>query len=247
MIVGQTNAVQLTQVIVSNKPDYEYQYNEVNLVSAEKSKYIFILHRYNDKNQLVANDYYGDFGLLSSDSLAVQNALNRKEWVSTANSSFGGTLSYEYNLNGQLLNSIFSRPLTDNQERSEFSYDISNRIARQTIYWESKVTGYIDYLYDAKGNLVKEILYSVTTSGVAEPSTTTQYEFDSYQNPYQSFSRLMIPGINTNPNNIIKETYTIHFKPGQGTDIVQTTVFTYTYNSLGYPIKMNATVEFIYI
>jgi hypothetical protein len=246
VIVTHPDGSLLTKVKVSDQPFYEYLYTGANLVSAEKSKFIFTLHRYNDKNQLVANDYFGDYGLLSSDSIVVQNALNRKEWVSNVNSQVIGTLSYEYNINGQLINSVFSWPSISNQDISEFSYDFNNRIVRQTLKWEGKVSGYIDYQYDEKDNLIKEILYSVTSTGVAELSTTTQYEFDKFQNPYKSFSRLMIPGINTNQNNIIKETYTIHVKAGQGTDIVQTTVFSYTYNSSGFPIKKNTTVEYIY-
>jgi hypothetical protein len=246
VIVAHADGSLLTKVKISDQPYYEYLYNGANLISEEKSKFIFTLHRYNDKNQLVANDYFGDFGLLSSDSIVVQNAMNRKEWVSNVNSQMGGTLSYEYNINGQLINSVFSWPLISNQDISEFTYDINNRIVRQTLKWEGKVSGYIDYQYDGKGNLNSEILYSVTSGGVAELSTTTSYEFDNYQNPYKSFSRLMIPGINTNQNNIIKETYTIHVEAGQGADIIQTTIFTYTYNSAGFPIKKNASVEYIY-
>ena len=77
-------------------------------------------------------------------------------------------------------------------------------------------TGYIDYLYDYKGNLIKEILYDISETGVAELSTTTKYLFDSKQNPYQSFKSLMIPGIYTNRNNIIKEIYTVHVKRWTG-------------------------------
>jgi hypothetical protein len=89
-------------------------------------------------------------------------------------------------------------------------------------------------------------LYSVTSAGIPELSTTTQYEFDNNKNSFRSFYKLMIPGINTNSNNIIKETLTIHFIAEQLPDKVQITATSYTYDSRGYPIRKNSTDEFIY-
>jgi hypothetical protein len=114
------------------------------------------------------------------------------------------------------------------------------------MYWENTITGYIDYSYDAKGNLIKEMLYNIPSAGVTELITTTQYIFDSQLNPYKPISKLKIPGIDTNPNNIVKETYTIHLAQGQGTDSGQVTETTYEYNGLGYPVTKNGNIKYIY-
>lgn len=245
-IAENTDASLLTKIRITNQPFYEFIYNGANLVTAENSKYIFTLHRYNDNNQLLATDYYGDNALMSTDSLTAVRALNRKEWVTSANTPKGATLTYEYNVNGQLSGTTFSLPSGTNLEYTEFTYDDNNRIGKQTLYWGDKLSGYINFLYDANGNLIKETLYTVSSKGIAELSTTTQFEFDNYQNPFRSFSRLVAPGINTNRNNITKEIVTIHFKPGQGPDLVQTSVFSYIYNSNGYPIRKNSTLEYVY-
>ena len=51
---------------------------------------------------------------------------------------------------------------------------------------------------------------------------------------------------NTSPNNITKETYTLHFDVDQFTQKVQVTNNTYEYNDKGYPVKVNGEVEYVY-
>lgn len=246
MIPENTGVHVLSKVNIADQPFYEYTYNSANLITEEKSKYNFTVHYYNDLNQLVATDYYTDPALLSKDLDVLNNALNRKGLIGLTNSGAGVTEKYEYNTNGQLKKTIITRPDSNIPEYSEYSYDENDRISRQVIFADNKILGYIDYLYDTRGNLVKETLYSISSAGLPELSTTTQYEFDNHQNPFKSFYTLMIPGIYTNPNNIIKETYIIHFKPEEGTDIVRTTLTSYTYNSEGYPTRKNDASEYLY-
>ncbi len=58
-------------------------------------------------------------------------------------------------------------------------------------------------------------------------------------NPFQSFRGIMIPGKYTNPNNIVKETYTIHFEVDQSVQKVTIRTNSYRYNKDGYPEKVN--------
>ena len=242
----KTDVPLIRNVVIANQPFYEYSYDYNDLISAEKSKFNITKYLYNDKKQLVTTDYYSDNVLLSNDLQILKNILASNVLLSLADTEKGGTLKYEYNNYGQLIKTIVSRPQNSSPEYSEYSYDENDRIGRQTLFWDIKIVGYIDYSYDGRGNLIKETLYSILSSGLAELSTTKQYEFDNYQNPFKTFNRLITPGINTNPNNIIKETFTIHFKPGQGTDIVQITSTSYDYNSKGYPIRKNGSVEYFY-
>jgi YD repeat-containing protein len=236
----------LSKVLIDNQSAYEYVYNDSSLLTTEKSKFNFNLNHYNTNGQLVSTDYYGNDAVLSSDAQVFQAAMSSTIWVTSATGVKGGTLTYVYNDKAQLIKTSYSRPVSTNSEYSQFTYDASGKINRQTMYWDDAATGYIDYSYDNKGNLVKEMLYNLPSAGVAELITTTQYEFDSKLNPYKLSSKLLIPGISSNQNNIIKETYTIHINPAQGSDKVQISQTTYTYNTSGYPITKNSNTTYVY-
>lgn len=236
----------LSKVMVDNQSAYEYVYNDSSQLTSGKSKFNFSLNHYNASGQLISTDYYGNDDVLSGDAQVVQAAFSSNVWVCSTTGAKGGTLNYSYNDKGQLIKTSYSRPVTTSSEYSIFTYNVNGKIARQTMYWADIATGYIDYTYDNKGNMVKEILYNLTASGVAELITTTQYEFDSKLNPYKLSGKILIPGENTNPNNIIKETYTIHLSPDQGSDKVLVTQTAYTYNTVGYPVSENGNTTFIY-
>jgi len=235
----------LSKVMIDNQSAFEYIYNDSSQLTSEKSKFNFSLNHYSALGQLKSTDYYGNDDVLSCDAQVAQAALSSNVWVCSTTGAKGGTLSYSYNDKGQLIKTLYSRPVTTNSEYSEFTYNANGKISRQTMYWADAATGYIDYSYDSKGNLVKEMLYNLPSSGVAELITTTQYEFDSKLNPYLS-GKILIPGVNTNPNNIVKETYTIRISPDQGSDKVLVTPTAYTYNNSGYPVSKNGNTTFIY-
>lgn len=243
---GNSYVAILSKIVIDNQSAYEYVYNDSSLITQEKSKFHFIAHHYNSKGQLATTEFYVNDDILSSDLQVSQTAIDSYILVTPESGKKGGIIRYEYNANAKLIKSIYTRPLSAISEYSEFSYDKNNRISRQTMYWDKMVTGYIEYSYDAKGNLNIAMLYNMPLSGVAELITDTQYTFDNEPNPYKSTSRLMIPGINTNQNNIIKEAYTIHLSTGQGSDKVQITENSYEYNAMGYPVKKNGDVSYIY-
>ena len=54
------------------------------------------------------------------------------------------------------------------------------------MYWENNETGYLEYSYDEKGNVLTVALYNLPSPGVAELITTTQYVYDNQQNPFKS-------------------------------------------------------------
>ena len=243
---GNSNVPILSKVLVDNQSSYEYVYNDSNMISEVKSKFDFTINHYNNKGQLVTAEYYGNDNILSSNAEVSATALSSTTLVTSENGTKSGVITYEYNDNGQLTKTTYSLPSTTSSEYSGFTYDSNNRISRQTMYWANIETGYIDYSYDVKGNLIKEMLYNTPSTGVEELITTTSYNFDNENNPYKSSSKLLVPGINTNPNNIIKETYTIHFTPDQGSDDVQVIETSYQYNGLGYPVSKNGNVSYVY-
>ncbi len=247
--VGNPMAVKtqlLSKVLEDNQSSFEYVYNESNLISEVKSRFDYTLNHYNSKGQIVTVEYYTNDDILSTDAQVSATALNGEGLITADNGKKISTITYEYNDNDQLIKSTNTLTTPVSSEYSEFSYDGKNRISRQTMYWDNAATGYIDYSYDGNGNLTSEILYNTQTSGDPELITTTSYTFDNKPNPYKMSGILIIPGTNTNRNNIITQTYTIHLSTDQGPDNVQTTTNIYQYNSSGYPISKNGNVTFVY-
>jgi hypothetical protein len=247
--VGNPAAVKaplLSKVLENNQSSYEYVYNDSNLLTEVKSRFDYTLNHYNNKGQIVTVEYYTNDDILSNDAQVSATAMNGSGLVTADNGKKISIITYEYNENEQLIKSTNTLTTPVSSEYSEFTYNSNNRISRQTMYWDNTATGYIDYSYDGNGNLINEMLYNSQTSGDPELITTTSYTFDNQPNPYRMSGRLMIPGTNTNMNNIINETYTIHLSTDQGSDNIQTTTNIYQYNSLGYPVSKNGSVTFVY-
>jgi len=96
-VVVNSGVPLISNVTIDKLASNQYSYNNVNLISEEKSKFDYTIHQYNDKNQLLSTDYYGNNDILSSDLLVYQAAINRTEWVTPVNGTKGGTIKYEYN------------------------------------------------------------------------------------------------------------------------------------------------------
>jgi hypothetical protein len=245
LIVENNDISLISKVLIGGESYNEYSYNDANLITEEKSKFTYTKHTYDAKNLLTTSEFYVDPAMFSSSSTIIEASMKRKEWVNPDNTAKSLTKSFDYNDKDQLIRVTYNRPSVSNSEYSEFTFE-NDRISRQTMYWQNELSFYIDYLYDEKGNLIKESKYYVPSTGIAELWTTTEYEYDNMQNPFQSFKRLMTPGKFTNQNNITKETYTIHFEVDQWTQKVQITNNSYEYNDKGYPIKVNGEAEYVY-
>jgi hypothetical protein len=99
---------------------------------------------------------------------------------------------------------------------------------------QGQMTQYNNYTYDENGNVTRDDLY--TSGTVSKLLRTMIYEFDNKNNPYQVFSSEGEPGKYTNRNNIIKETEVSY----NGTvENLNTSLHTYEYNSLDYPVKID--------
>lgn len=241
---GNYEVMYLSDVLLDDQTYYRYVYNDSNLVSEESSKVDFMMHHYNDKNQLISSDYYWNNAILNSDVKLIETTLSQSALITSANGIKGGTIKYEYN-DDQLNKATYSRP-SGVSEYSTFNYDANNRIERQDLFYNNIATGYIEYRYDGRGNLIKELLYELSATGATELSTTTKYVFDNKQNPFYSLKSLILPGINTNRNNIVKEINTVHSNAGQGTDKSQITENSYEYNINGYPVSKNGNIKYLY-
>jgi hypothetical protein len=245
VIIENKDIPLISKVLIGGETYLEYSYNEANLVTEEKSKFHYAKHIYNEKNQLIESDFYWDISMASNNRSVIEAALNRKEWVNPDNTPKSISHKFEYNSKQQLIRISYIRPLVNITDFVEFLYE-NDRIVRATGYYNNSISGYTDYLYDNDGNIIRQTKYFVSSAGIAELSTTTEYEYDNMQNPYQSLKRLITPGIYTNTNNITKETLTINFDVDPSTEKVQITENSYEYNDMGYPIKVNGLTEYVY-
>ena len=244
-MIENSNVPLISKVIIGNETYMEYTYNEANLPVEEKSKFHYTRHFYNDINQITESDFYWDISIASSNSAVLQAAMNRTEWVNPQNTPKGISHEYIYGTNGLLKQKALIRSSDNTPEFNSFTYE-NGRISRQTMFWNNGSMGFIDYTYDDKGNLIKELRYDSQAEGSVSLSTTTEYEYDNMLNPYIVFNRLLTPGIYTNANNITKVTYTLNFDVDPFTQKVQVITNSYEYNDRGYPVKINGSTEYRY-
>jgi hypothetical protein len=88
----------------------------------------------------------------------------------------------------------------------------------------------------------EEDYYAMQEGDVAVLMSRTLSEFDNMHNPFIVFTAEGIPGINTNENNIVRQTILYYYS---GTEESNINVYDYDYNELGYPIRSN-TLEYVY-
>ncbi len=236
----------LKEVKIGGETYYKYTYNDAGLVLEEKSKFHYSKYNYNGRNQLIQSDHYWDERIASSSSYVLEEAMQRTEWVNPDNTEKDVYTSYNYSRYGQLEKSVTFRINNNYTSSSTFTYNGIGQMKRRTFYHDNKASGYDEFYYDNSGNLIKKERFDIFTGGNTQLSTTTEYEFDNKNNPYYSFRGLMIPGENTNRNNITKEIYTLHFEVDDFIEPIQITEYNYEYNSNGYPVKRNDTFEYVY-
>jgi hypothetical protein len=245
VIVENIDIPLIDKILIGGEPYMEYSYNEANLVTEEKSKFHYTRHFYNERNQLIKSDFYWDISMTSSDSHVIEAAMNRTEWVNPGNTPKSISHTLEYNNKGELVRKNYIRTADNNSDYVEFTYE-GDKIIKATGYYNNSISGYTNYIYDNNGNITRQMKYIVSSSGIAELATTTDYEYDNMPNPFHAFRRLTTPGVFTNPNNITKETYTLNFEVDPSIEKVQVTGYSYEYSDKGYPSKVNGLTEYIY-
>jgi hypothetical protein len=245
LIIENTKIPLISKVLIGDEIYMDYSYNDANLVTEEKSKFHYSRHTYNENNQLITSDYYWDEHIASSNSSVLEEAMNRKEWVNPGNTPKTISHMLEYNSKEHLVKISFLRSAGGGGDMMEYRYE-GDMPVRATSYYNGLISNYRDYFYDDKGNMTREERYNVSSAGAAVLSTTTEYEYDEMHNPWQSFRRLLTPGIYTNPNNITKETYTLHFEVDPWIENIQVTEYSYEYNEKGYPVRVNGLTQYVY-
>lgn len=244
-IVDRNASGLLSRVLISGKPYQEYTYTNSGLIYEEKSWGTYTKYTYNSNNQLIKQDYYIDPALYSSSVQVIAEAQKRKEWANPKNVPKSVTNTYSYSKTGQFIERYIDRA-NGTQDYGKYELNTKGLVSKNIFYYEDKIAGYVDYLYDEQGNLILEKHYFISADGKTKLSNETEYEFDNQKNPYFPFSQLIWPGRNTNRNNITKASYTLY---GETTSVIEwldITTHTYEYNDSDYPVKVDSETVYEY-
>lgn len=245
LVVQQNPSGLLARVLISGKPYQEYTYTSDGLISEEKSWGTYTKYTYNSENQLVKQDFYIDPALYSSSLQVITEAQKRKEWANPKNVPRSVTNTYEYPSSGHFIERYVDRA-NGTQDYGKYELNEEGLVSKHLFYNEGRLAGYVDYLYDEQGNLIREKHYFISVDGKTRLSNETEYEFDDKKNPYFPFKKLLWPGQNTNKNNITKATYTLYGDTPSVIEWLNITTHTYEYNDLGYPVKVDSETSYEY-
>jgi hypothetical protein len=115
-----------------------------------------------------------------------------------------------------------------------YDYENGKIVKLSTFNPQGVLTGYHDYMYDNNGNVIRDDQY-LNNSGIKLVNSVI-YEYDNKNNPYQVFASEGNPGKYMNKNNITGETSISYFGTVESHSASQ---YTYEYNSLDYPVRIN--------
>lgn len=222
----------LSQVNSGNQAVHGLTYNSSYLIYESMEPYMYSKYTYDSRNTLLKVEMAFSFSPLSC--VAIPGASLEAD---PRNASISQYLEFEYD---DALRLIKKSDYFVNGGSSKLisyqTYDyVNDKIVKiSSLNPQRQMTQYNNYTYDENGNVSRDDLY--TSGTVSKLLRTTIYEFDNKNNPYQVFSSEGEPGKYTNRNNIIKETYISY----NGTvENRNTSLHTYEYNSLDYPIKID--------
>jgi hypothetical protein len=226
-----------------------YTYNEDNLILEVNSTSFYRKFTYDDSNKLIKEEV-----AISPDSYSSSMPAGMThEFVDPDKTGISMYSLFEYNDKGNLsrqLNYIPSKGQDELRSIRTFEYDSKDRISKVLLHDGNEVvTQFSTFLYDSHGNVTEENSYSYLFipegTGPTHLSKAT-FEYDSYLNPYSVFRQTGRPGIDSNPNNIIKiKSYNLEPVPGVKDFNESETSYEYNYKT-GCPVRVINGEEFIY-
>ncbi len=216
-----------------------FTYNDSGFIDEVKSKLIYKKYAYNPMGQLVSVDVYSDPAIVSSSSFVIEESRNRKEWAGPDILEKSHSTYYKYDKDGQLIES--SNYLGYNL----YTYEQS-RISKMTYYHDGVISSIIEFKYDRKGNLKERLNYQVSENQEKLLMRKTTFKYDTKKNPYASFHNPVIPGLYSNPNNVLWSESTTSFRIEGMADQTHSESFSYTYDTDAYPITKNRCTQLLY-
>lgn len=227
----------------------QYSYNNDNLISEVNSTLFYRKFHYDSKGKLIKEEV-----AISPDSYSSSiPASFSHEFVDPEKTGISMYSVYEYSRDGKLIKQLNYVPYEgedDLRSIQTFEYDKNDRISKVLMHDDNEVlTQYSTYTYDIKGNVIENNSYSylfIPAGTGPKHLSKAEYEYDTYNNPYAVFYQSGRPGMNSNPNNIIKvRTYNLLNTPG--IDDINESTIEYQYNHITrYPVRVINGEEFIY-
>jgi len=226
----------------------QYSYNQDNLIDEVNSTSFYRKFHYDSSNKLIKEEV-----AISPDSFSSSMPTSiTHEFVDPVKTGISMYTIFEYSDNGNLSKLLNYVPYNGQDELRSiqtFEYDGNKRISKVILEDGNEVvTQFSTFLYDNNGNVTEENSYSyLFIPAGTDPTHLSKvtFEYDLYLNPYSVFKQIGRPGINSNPNNIIKiRIYNLVQTPG--VDDFNESETTYQYNNVTrYPVKVINGEEFI--
>lgn len=224
--------------------------DDMQVITYYNTGYIFEhLHRfsyrkflYNQQNQLMKIEIAMSFNPLSC---AIIPGTDFEDGGDPRKAKISQYIEYEYSDLGNLKTKYFYFIIDGNHQLMNYSgYDYENgKVVKIKLFNpQDQFSQYYTYLYDSIGNVSEEEYYFMQDDAVAILQTRILYEYDDKNNPFKIFTVEGTPGINTNRNNITKQTTVSYYAEEEQSYTVENS---YEYNELGYPVKVN-NFEYIY-
>ncbi|MGV3589932.1 MAG: hypothetical protein ACO1OF_23190, partial [Adhaeribacter sp.] len=225
---------------LSGKTATRFVYDASGKILETESLNYYNKFYYNQQGDLIKQENAIDPNSFSSSTLN-----QRTELMTAANAEISSYTLYEFNPNNQLITAKYYQKQNNAfiyTSRRSFEYTDS-LITRVNIHDATdRITQYNTFSYDSSGNVSKEHYYSSPNqSAGATPQLihTVTFLYDTKNNPFRIYRKLGLPGLYTNPNNII-EVQTTSFTNTPGIPQSSTAKNTYEYNAVDYPVKENS-------
>jgi hypothetical protein len=234
--------VLLIQVKADNAPVQELTYKGCNLYESVE-EYSYKRYTYNSQDLLVKTE---QALLFNPTACYIQpGAMDNRSVTDPRKAKFTQYYTYAYDNSLRLAKVSYYFIKSDNSELiyyQTFEYE-GGYLKRNNLFSPQEfLTNYTLYTYDNNSNVTKEDNFIIDNGVDFKLFSTKKYEYDTKHNPFYAFAVEGIPGINTNKNNILKETSAYFYEGGPVEDSIQNTLY---YNELGYPSKINNR-EYIY-
>jgi len=231
-----TDNEHIKSISINGEIVHKYFYDVAGRIVEENCRTYFKRYLYNENGQLVKVEEAWNNAAISSSSSAF---VGKTEFITSQNSAVSNYSLYEYDNAGRLVKTKhYFKSLNDPNGKFEhsstrtFEYEGTNIVRKNWYDPETEQTGLMyEYIYDNKGNILKEKNYS-SIGSKPELVSETSYKYDNFKNPFRIFSITGSHGMYTNVNNIIEQSFFL-YRTRERT----TSKPTYKYNENGYPVR----------
>lgn len=205
-----------------------YKYNQQGDIAEWEDLYFYDRYIYDDEERLIRRES-------AVDPMTLAAVATEKTILMTSdNATISSYQTFDYNSEGQLAEVgtyVEKEGVFALRSMRTFEHQ-GGYIVRENLHDENgEITQFRIYEYDSRGNVQKEVYYSLLLTQEPELINEVTFSYDNKRNPFTIFKALGTPGLFTNTNNIMEASTT------------------YLYNQYNYPVKVvhgNSEVEYKY-